>query len=80
MFVRALAAELRPHGVCVNELIPGLVRTEITADINRSDDSAFGAEWFKQPEDVLPLALFLATQPPTGPTGQSFSLMRRDSQ
>ena len=80
MFVRALAAELRPYNICVNELIPGLVQTEITARVNRSDESAFGVEWFKQPEDVLPLALFLATQPLTGPTGQSFSLMRRDSQ
>ena len=80
MFVRALAAELRPYNICVNELIPGLVQTAITADVNRSDASAFSAEWFKQPEDVLPLALFLATQPLTGPSGQSFSLMRRDSQ
>ncbi len=80
MFVRALAAELRLYNICVNELIPGLVQTEITADVNRSDESAFGVEWFKRPEDVLPLALFLATQPLTGPTGQSFSLMRRDSQ
>ena len=80
MFVRALAAELRPYNICVNELIPGLVRTAITADVSRSDDSGFGAEWFKEPEDVLPLALFLASQPLTGPTGQSFSLMRRDSQ
>ena len=80
MFVRALAAELRPYNICVNELIPGLVQTQITADVNRSDESAFGVEWFKRPEDVLPLALFLATQPLTGPTGQSFSLMRRDSQ
>ncbi len=80
MFVRALAAELRPYNICVNELIPGLVQTEITADVNRTDESAFGVEWFKRPEDVLPLALFLAIQPLTGPTGQSFSLMRRDSQ
>lgn len=80
MFVRALAGELRPYNICVNELIPGLVQTEITAAVNRSDESAFGAEWFKKPEDVLPLALFLASQPLTGPTGQSFSLMRRDSQ
>ncbi|MYE25955.1 MAG: SDR family oxidoreductase [Chloroflexi bacterium] len=80
MFVRALAAELRQYNICVNELIPGLVQTAITADINRSNASAFGVEWFKRPEDVLPLALFLATQPLTGPTGQSFSLMRRDSQ
>jgi len=80
MFVRALAAELRPHQICVNELIPGLVQTAITADVDRSDATAFGAEWFKAPEDVLPMALFLATQPLTGPSGQSFSLMRRDSQ
>ena len=80
MFVRALAEELRPCQICVNELIPGLVRTAITEDVDRAEEGAFGAEWFKQPEDVLPLALFLATQPLTGPTGQSFSLMRRDSQ
>ncbi|MCY3832298.1 MAG: SDR family NAD(P)-dependent oxidoreductase [Chloroflexi bacterium] len=80
MFVRALAAELRPYQICVNELIPGLVRTELTADGQRPSDSPFQAEWFKTPADVLPLALFLATQPLTGPTGQSFSLMRRDSQ
>ena len=80
MFVRALATELRPYNICVNELIPGLVQTEITADINRSYDAPFGVEWFKTPADVVPLAFFLATQPLTGPTGQSFSLMRRDSQ
>ncbi len=80
MLVRALAEELRPYNICVNELIPGLVQTEITADVNRSGDAPFGAEWFKRPADVLPLALFLARQPLTGPTGQSFSLMRRDSQ
>jgi hypothetical protein len=28
---------------------------------------------------VVPLALFLATQPSTGPTAQSFNLMRRDT-
>ncbi|MFM0503172.1 hypothetical protein [Paraburkholderia caffeinilytica] len=34
-------------------------------------------EWIKEPEDVAPPALFLASQPDTGPTAQSFSLMRR---
>ena len=29
--------------------------------------------------DVVPLALFLATQAPIGTTAQSFSLMRRDT-
>jgi 3-oxoacyl-[acyl-carrier protein] reductase len=37
-----------------------------------------GSEWLKRPDDVVPLALFLASQPKTGPTAQSFSLMRRD--
>ena len=34
-------------------------------------------EWVKEPEDVVPMAMFLATQPLEGPTAQSFSLMRR---
>ena len=80
MFVRALAKELSPHNICVNELIPGLVQTDIISGVDRPADSPLRAEWFKRPEDVVPLALFLATQPLTGPTGQSFSLMRRDSQ
>ncbi|MCY4466120.1 MAG: SDR family NAD(P)-dependent oxidoreductase [Chloroflexi bacterium] len=80
MLVRSLAAELRPHGICVNELIPGLVNTDILSADEVPDESPLTLEWFKQPADVLPLALFLATQPRTGPTGQSFSLMRRDSQ
>ncbi|MCY3781608.1 MAG: SDR family NAD(P)-dependent oxidoreductase [Chloroflexi bacterium] len=80
MFIRVLADELRPYGICVNELIPGLVDTAILTDGERPADSALSLEWFKQPADVVPLALFLATQPPTGPTSQSFSLMRRDAQ
>lgn len=80
MLARALADELRPHGICVNELIPGLVNTEILSAGELPDESPLSLEWRKQPADVVPLALFLATQPRTGPTGQSFSLMRRDSQ
>lgn len=80
MLVRALAEELRPHGICVNELIPGLVNTDILSEGELPDESPLTLEWGKQPADVVPLALFLATQPQTGPTGQSFSLMRRDSQ
>ena len=80
MLVRNLATELRDYGICVNELIPGLVDTDILTEAERPANSALSLEWFKQPADVVPLALFLATQPRTGPTGQSFSLMRRDSQ
>ena len=35
------------------------------------------SEVIKEPEEVAPLALFLATQPDRGPTAQSFSLTRR---
>ena len=39
----------------------------------------FASEWLKTPEDVVPLALYLATQPDAGATAQSFSLLRRDN-
>ena len=76
---QVLAQELLPYGICVNELIPGPVETtmlnQLQAGQGKSD--ALKHEWFKQPDDVAPLALFLATQPDEGPTMQSFSLMRR---
>ncbi|MEO8546535.1 MAG: SDR family NAD(P)-dependent oxidoreductase [Burkholderiaceae bacterium] len=71
---QVLAMELHEHHISVNELIPGPVKTAMTD---------FGArtfapsEWVKEPDDVVPLAMFLATQPDIGPTAQSYSLMRR---
>ena len=82
MLVRVLAQELAADAISVNELIPGPVETDMmrVARTNPGQISTtIGQEWFKQPEDVVPMALFLATQPDTGPTGQSFSLSRRDS-
>lgn len=81
MLVRVLAQELAEFNISVNELIPGPVRTELTRDVERSGASTpftTSGEWIKQPEDVVDLALFLATQPDIGPTAQSYSLMRRD--
>jgi 3-oxoacyl-[acyl-carrier protein] reductase len=40
---------------------------------------AIDSEWVKTPEEVVPLTVFPATQPPVGPTAQGFSLMRRGS-
>ena len=76
---KVLAQELWQFNISVNELIPGPVNTSLTADLNESNHTVFAmdSEWVKLPEDVAPLALFLATQPNTGPTGQSYSLMRR---
>jgi 3-oxoacyl-[acyl-carrier protein] reductase len=81
MFTRVLAQELAPYRISVNELIPGPVITPMTGDdaSQRRGVFAIEGEWAKAPEDVVPLALFLATQPAVGPTAQSFSLMRRDN-
>lgn len=82
MLTRVLAQELWPDNIRVNELIPGPVAAALTADlVNKPKGTVFSvdSEWIKQPEDVVPLALFLATQPPQGPTAQSYSLMRRDN-
>ena len=80
---RTLAAELRPHHIAVNEIIPGPVLKEhmLTPEKLRDmeDREAIelpNGEWHKTPADLAELALFLATQPRLGPTGQSFSLLR----
>ena len=82
MFTRILADELMPSKIAVNELIPGPVLSEgfqvTLAGIDPRRVFPEG-EWIKQPADVVPLALFLASQPEVGPTGQVFSLMRRDA-
>ena len=81
MLTRVLALELWPHNISVNELVPGPVLTERVAQSYAHDpQSVFqdDSEWVKTPEDVVPLAVYMATQPEKGPTGQTFSLMRRD--
>lgn len=79
MFTQCLAEEVWEHGIDVNELIPGPVATNLTAGrMQRTGPPPFApSENVKTPEDVVPLALFLATQPKGGPTAQSFSLTRR---
>ncbi|AGW95308.1 3-hydroxybutyrate dehydrogenase [Ralstonia pickettii DTP0602] len=72
MLTQSLAVELQELNISVNELIPGPVRTELTRDATMPP-----GEWVKEPEDVVPLALFLASMPDVGPSAQSYSLMRR---
>ena len=80
MLTRVLAQELWPDNISVNELVPGPVKTAMNVDVSaRGGSSLAESEWMKTPEDLVPLAMFLATQPEIGPTAQSFSLMRRDN-
>ncbi len=78
MLTRVLAQELAADRISVNELIPGPVETELLPADPAGRAFMGASEWLKQPEDIVPLALFLATQPAVGPSAQSFSLMRRD--
>ena len=66
---KSLAQEVMQLGIHVNELIPGPVKTAM-------NPQAAGGDW-KEPEEVTPLALYLANLNSRGPTGQSFSLMRK---
>jgi 3-oxoacyl-[acyl-carrier protein] reductase len=86
--VQSLAAELVGFNISVNELLPGNVKTKLYDDtfeqlaavtpVGTTPVAARRShEWLKKPEDVVPLALFMACQPDVGPTAQSFSLMRR---
>lgn len=81
MLTRVLSQELFEYGISVNELIPGPVVTTMGSDCMKDSSSAFSksSEWIKKPEDIVDLALFLASQPNIGPSAQSFSLMRRDN-
>jgi 3-oxoacyl-[acyl-carrier protein] reductase len=81
MLTRVLAQELAADHISVNELVPGPVVTPMSQSQAEQGRGVFGiqGEWIKAPQDVVPLALFLATQPEVGPTAQSFSLMRRDN-
>lgn len=79
MLTRVLAQELQQDNISVNELIPGPVETGLLSEAFRKNVAEKQNEWLKSPEDVVPVALFLASQPDVGPTAQSFSLMRRDN-
>ncbi len=78
MLTRCLSLELWEQGIAVNELIPGPVATSLNPQWTPGGSPPFTpSEAVKRPAEVAPLALWLATQPPNGPTGQSFSLARR---
>jgi 3-oxoacyl-[acyl-carrier protein] reductase len=78
---QAIAEEVWQDGIIANVLIPGPVRTELSKPAweNAGTFRAQSDPW-KEPEQVVASALFLATQPPaSGMTGQILSIMRRNS-
>lgn len=79
MLTRCLAEEVWQYGIDVNELIPGPVATSATQGrMQAGGPPPFApSERVKTSEEVAPLAVHLAAQPPGGPTAQSFSLARR---
>ena len=78
---QAIAEEVWQDGIIANVLIPGPVKTELSRGSweNAGTFRAQSDPW-KEPEQVVASALFLATQPPdSGMTGQILSIMRRNS-
>jgi 3-oxoacyl-[acyl-carrier protein] reductase len=78
---QAIAEEVWEDGIIANVLIPGPVKTELSKPAweNSGTFRAQSDPW-KEPEQVVASALFLAAQPPaSGMTGQILSIMRRNS-
>ena len=78
---QSIAEEVWEDGIIANVFIPGPVKTELSKPAweNSGTFRAQSDPW-KEPEQVVASALFLATQSPaTGMTGQILSIMRRNS-
>jgi NAD(P)-dependent dehydrogenase (short-subunit alcohol dehydrogenase family) len=79
-FVRSAALDLAPHGIRVNAVEPGVVRTRLAAFV--TEDPAAAADYLKriplnrfaEPEDVASAILFLASQEASYITGQALVL------
>ena len=78
---QSIAEEVWEDGIIANVLIPGPVKTELSQPAwENSETFRAQSDPWKEPEQVVASALFLAAQPPaTGMTGQILSIMRRNS-
>jgi len=72
---RVLAAELGPHGICVNTIAPGFTDTEasrtVTDDISKYNVSLTPLGRLQQPQDLIGALLFLASDESDFFTGQA---------
>jgi 3-oxoacyl-[acyl-carrier protein] reductase len=77
-FTRALAVELAGKGICVNAVAPGVVITEMTAEIREAaGEEVLGRILLKRygsPEDVARAVLFLASEDASYITGAVLSV------
>lgn len=74
-FTRALARELAPHGVTVNAIAPGAVRTRahdaLSPAVLERITAGTPAGFIAEPEDVAGVVAFLASQDARFVTGQT---------
>jgi 3-oxoacyl-[acyl-carrier protein] reductase len=74
-FTRALARELAAHGITVNCVAPSMVQTETAERDYGGDEVAVIAEQaiqrYQQPEDLVGLLVFLASEASAFVTGQT---------
>ena len=78
---QSIAEEVWEDNIIVNVLIPGPVKTELSRPMwEESGEVRANSDPWKDPNQVVPSAVFLAAQPPSsGMTGQVLSIMRRNS-
>ncbi len=77
-FTRALAREVAPQGITVNAICPGMIATEMTAEMEETRRQGLlrgiPAGRFGAPDDVAALAAFLASPAAAYITGQAISV------
>jgi 3-oxoacyl-[acyl-carrier protein] reductase len=73
-FTRSLSAEVAPHGVRVNAVAPGYIKTDMIADVNQDMikhvESRISLRRLGTAKDVAPLVCFLASDLAAYITGQ----------